>query len=94
MSSTTSQKPFGYKVLVGFDLFFLLVWGNAKFFGYDYILTGVLFELLWLPSLLLLFVSTVISLIYWIKQKFALDSVYCYAFIFCVVLLGLLFGVS
>jgi hypothetical protein len=94
MSTTTQQKPFPYKILLGFNLFFLLVWVNAKFFGYDYILTGALFELLWLPSLLMLFVSTAISLIYWIKQKFALNSVYFYLVIFSAVLLGLLFGLS
>src|SRR5690606_18356199 len=94
MSTTKLQRFFLYKILLGFNLFFLLVWFNAKFFGYDYILTGALSELLWLPSLLMLFISTVISLIYWIKQKFALNSVYFYLVIFSAVLLGLLFGLS
>ena len=94
MSATVPNKPFPYKILLGCNLCFLLVWANAYFLGYDYVLTGALFELSWLPSLLLLFVSTVISLIYWVKNKFSFRSVYFYLLIFSALLLTLVFGLS
>ena len=92
MEIVNTKKAMSPKLLLGFNLLFLMVWLNAKFLGYDYILTGALHELLWLPSLFLLFVSTLISLFYWVRQKFSIHSAYFYLLVFSAVLFGLLFG--
>ena len=42
---------------------------------------GALFELLWLPSLLVIFVVPFISLFFWFKEKFILKSINLLSFV-------------
>lgn len=41
---------------------------------------GAIFEILWLPMLLLLFILPVVSLFFWIRGHCKLNSLYLYAF--------------
>lgn len=39
-------------------------------------LTGIIFEILWLPAIAAIFILPVISFIFWMKEKFKLNSLY------------------
>lgn len=51
---------------------------------YHFDFVGALFELLWLPAILLLFGLPIISIIYWIKDKFNIRSLYLYSFLLMI----------
>jgi hypothetical protein len=42
-------------------------------------IVGAIFEILWLPMIALLFILPILSLIYWVKEKFNLKSLYLYS---------------
>ncbi len=73
-------------------LFFLVVWIAIQLPDdvYKYALMGAIFELIWLPTIALLFISSLISLFFWIKQKFAIRSTYFHLFISSLILIYLL----
>jgi len=48
---------------------------------YDFPFLGALFEIAWLPMLALIIILPVLTLIYWIIQKFRVNSYHLYAFI-------------
>lgn len=65
-----------------------LFWICASWFNmYRYILTGVLVEILWFPSIVLTVVLLITSCISWVKQKFRPASVY----LFCILLIATTF---
>ena len=43
---------------------------------YDFIVVGVLFELLWLPMISMLFLLPILSVFFWIKEKNTIRSLY------------------
>ncbi|HAO45757.1 MAG TPA: hypothetical protein DCQ97_02450 [Chitinophagaceae bacterium] len=45
---------------------------------YAFALTGALFELLWLPMLLLLYILPVLAALYWKKERFSPRSLHLY----------------
>jgi hypothetical protein len=51
---------------------------------YSVALVGAIFELLWLPTLALLFVLPIISLISLVKEKFTIKSLFIYSLLICV----------
>jgi len=51
---------------------------------YSYAFVGALFEILWLPVLLLLFVLPILSVIQLIKEKITIRSLYLYAILISV----------
>jgi hypothetical protein len=53
---------------------------------------GAVFEILWLPMLLLLFMLPVLSLILWTRAKFSFRSLYFYSLIILVA--GIVFLVA
>jgi hypothetical protein len=51
---------------------------------YRLALVGAIFEILWLPTLALLFVLPIISLISLVKDKFTIKSLYIYSMLICI----------
>lgn len=45
---------------------------------------GAIFEILWLPSLIILYILPTVSLIFWINEKFNLKSLYLYSIIIAI----------
>ena len=60
-------------------LFFWLL--SQAFDVYYYKVVGAIFEILWLPMLAGLFVLPIFSIIFWIKGKFSIKSLYLYSFL-------------
>ena len=70
----------------------LLYMAAASFTNvYTYKLTGALFEILWLPFMLLLLVLPVVSVVYWVKEQFNFKSLFFYSFLIILVTFLLLF---
>lgn len=62
-------------------LFFLIKSiGNV----YQNAFVGAIFELIWLPTLLCIFVMPFINIFYWIKIKFSVKSLYFYGFLISI----------
>jgi len=60
---------------------------------YSFALVGAIFELLWLPTLAMLFVLPIISLILLVKEKFNVRSFYIYSlFISLTTILFIIFS--
>ena len=57
-----------------------IFWVSTRFINtYKYALVGVVFEMLWLPMILLIFCLPVISLYFLLKEKFSFKSAYFFA---------------
>ena len=57
-----------------------IFWVSTRFINaYKYALVGVVFEILWLPMILLIFCLPVISLYFLLKEKFSFKSAYFFA---------------
>lgn len=83
--STLSRLTFYASILV-----LLYVIAGTLFDVYSYKFTGAVFELLWLPVMILLVACPVLSLIYWFKEKFSLRSLYLYSFFISLAAFALL----
>jgi hypothetical protein len=69
------------KVVFILTLLTAFFWCLAQFVNiYHFAVIGVIFEILWLPMILLLFILPILSLIYWVKEKFYLKSLNLYSF--------------
>ncbi len=51
---------------------------------YHVALVGTLYELLWLPFLCTLFVLPIVSMIFWVKEKFTIRSLHLYSLLIVV----------
>ena len=59
-----------------------LFWTCSRFINvYRFALVGAIFEILWLPMILMLFCLPVISCYYLFKEKFSIHSTYLYVFL-------------
>lgn len=56
---------------------------------YYFAIVGVIFEIIWLPMIALLIILPILSLIYLVKEKFMLKSLYLYSFL--IILATILF---
>lgn len=87
--------PHHNKIILGLTLanvLFLVVWVSLQLIDdvYSSAWLGTLFELIWLPTIALLFASAVVSLGCWIKQSFSIHSTYVYLFLSSLMLVYLL----
>jgi len=73
-------------------LVFLYILAGRFLSVYQYKVTGAVFEILWLPALLLAFACPVVSLIFWIRTKFDLRSLFFYSLL--IVALGFLIAMA
>ena len=51
---------------------------------YRWPLVGAIFEILWLPSLIILFILPIVSLLSWYKERFSLKSFNPYSIIIAI----------
>ena len=58
---------------------------------YHFHIVGVIFEILWLPMLVSLFVLPVISLVFLLKEKFTVKSFYLYSLLILLATLLVMF---
>jgi len=73
-------------------LVFLYILAGRFLSVYQYKFTGAVFEILWLPAILLAFACPVVSLIFWIRTKFDLRSLFFYSLL--IVALGFLIAMA
>ena len=70
------------KVVLALSVFVLLFVGLSRLLNvYQISYVGAIFEILWLPVILLLFILPVLSLIYWIQDKFNPKSIFLYSIV-------------
>jgi amino acid permease len=70
------------KVVLALNIFVLLFVGLSRLLNvYQVAYVGAMFEILWLPVILLLFILPTLSIINWIQDKFNPKSIYLYSMI-------------
>lgn len=63
-----------------------LYWGLGKSINvYSSPVLGAIFEILWLPALIGLFILPILSIIFWIKEKFDFKSLNLYSAVITIV---------
>jgi len=68
--------------VMGLTIFVLLFVGLSRLLNiYQFAFVGAIFEILWLPVILLLFILPILSIIYWVQDKFNPKSIYLYSMI-------------
>jgi hypothetical protein len=76
-SSIIPVKRVPPALLLSVSIFTALYWLTGKLLDvYAFTLTSVVYEILWLPMILLLFITPAAALFYWIKSGFRLKSMY------------------
>lgn len=85
-SLTVFAEPKTKKVILILIIANALFWSLGKFINvYRFAVVGAIFELLWLPSLIGLFILPILSIIAWYKEKFDLRSLYFYSTIIAII---------
>ena len=68
------------KTVLFLSILVSLFWLASRFINiYQFALVGAIFEILWLPMILMVFGLPLISLYYLFKEKFNANSTYLYA---------------
>ena len=74
------QNFFSPKKILAASIIVCAYWVTGNFINiYSTKLTGVIFEILWLPMLLLLFITPAVSFFFWAKSHFKFNSPYFFA---------------
>lgn len=74
---TVSKLPL---IVFGLSLTTLIFWFVGKNTNvYTWAITGAVFEILWLPMIAAIFILPVVSLVFWIRNKFSFKSLYFYS---------------
>jgi hypothetical protein len=77
--SCTSKKS---KVVFILSIIVSVFWVMGQSFNvYYFAVVGAIFEILWLPMIALLIILPIVSLIYLVKEKFNLKSLFLYSFL-------------
>ena len=70
------------RALLYVSILVCLFWTCSRYTNvYRYALVGAIFEILWIPMILLLFCLPVISCYFLFKEKFSIHSTYLYVFL-------------
>ncbi len=81
-NSTSILGPKQSLIILLLSLITLFYWFGGNLIDiYQYAIVGAIFEILWLPMILLVLVLPALSLFFWIKGKWSLKSVYFYSFL-------------
>ncbi len=68
------------------SIWFVFYWFFGHFINiYDYKFVGIIYEILWLPMLLMGIALPVVSLFFWYQNKFNFKTLSFYAFLLVVV---------
>ena len=79
-SLTVFSQPKTKKLILILSIAIALFWILGKFINvYSVAIMGAIFELLWLPALIGLFILPILSIIAWYKEKFDISSLYLYS---------------
>jgi len=80
------------KIVLGLSLLTAVFWSLGQLINvYSFAVVGAVFEILWLPMLALLVFLPVISLIYWVKERFSIKSSFLYSLLIILVTFLFLF---
>ena len=77
-------------ILGGLTVLLLIYWSLNVWViedVYKYAVVGAIFELLWLPMILLLIGIPIISVVFWAKEKWSLKTAYLFSIIIPIVFL-------
>lgn len=58
---------------------------------YHYAIVGAIFEILWLPMIIIIFLLPLLSLYFWFKDKFKINSKFLYLLLFSLSSIGTLY---
>jgi hypothetical protein len=73
-------------LVLGLSIFVSAFWLIFQLINkYHNVLTGVVFEILWLPMIMLLFIIPIVSLVFWVKEKFHPRSFYFYSILIIII---------
>lgn len=76
------QNPTLPKIVFGFSGAVAIFWSVTLFTDvYHFAVVGAIYEILWLPMILLVYILPFVSLILWILEKFNTKSFSFYAFL-------------
>jgi hypothetical protein len=85
-SSTVSPKARINKIVLILTIATSLFWALGKSINvYNPAVLGTIFEILWFPGLLRLFILPILSILLWIKEKFDFKSLNFYSIIIAIV---------
>ena len=77
-TSINQNKTIARLLAVGFTIC-LSFWVIANLVNvYEYAVVGALFEIMWLPVILIGFAVPVVALMFWIREKFRIRSPFMY----------------
>ncbi|MFB9293808.1 hypothetical protein [Persicitalea jodogahamensis] len=84
-TSSGSLKKRTSKIILILTIAAAMFWILGKSFDvYRWPIVGAVFEILWLPSLIILFILPIVSLVYCFKEKFSLKSLNLYSMIIAI----------
>ncbi len=73
------------KTVLFLSILVSLFWLASRFINiYQFALVGAIFEILWLPMILMVFGLPLISFYYLLKDKFSVNSTYLYAILIMI----------
>lgn len=71
----TLRKSSGNKIVFVLSIILFLFWIPLQMVNvYHVAITGVIFEILWLPMVAMIFVLPILSLIFWVRARFSVKS--------------------
>ena len=86
---TTNNKS---KIVFGLSTFTAIFWCVVQFVDvYHFAVSGAIFEILWLPMIVALFILPVFSLVFLVKERFNPKSLYLYSLLILLTTAVILF---
>ena len=86
-NSNTSQKANNYGSILVFvlSIWFVIYWTLGQIINiYEFAIIGVIYEILWLPMLIMGLVLPLVALFFLSKKRLNFRSLYLYAFLIVV----------
>ena len=81
-NKTSAPKLFLPSVILIASIIVAIYWVTGKLVNvYSSTITGAVFETLWLPMLLLVFIIPGVSFFYWLKNGFKINSGYFFSLV-------------
>ena len=87
-TSSVSLKIRPSKIIFILTIATAIFWIISKSFNvYRWSVIGAIFEILWFPGLIILFILPIVSLVFWAKEKFRLKSLNPYSILIALAVL-------
>lgn len=81
MALSTQKRQMNIMVFILSILVFIYAFLSTHTNVYTFKLTGVIFEILWLPACILIFACPIIAILNWYKEKFSPQSINLFSLI-------------